>query len=249
MLFRQLSVAPCTPRCVNGRVLSVVDTLALCATSGGRLGTEFAGYRRRRVCAAVSIADMLLVLVTTVSEVHCANVSRLLFAHRFVVVSLLGTKHQTPVSKRTVNPTYNPKDATFDFPIYLSLADKLGVLELVVWDKDVLKKDYLGEAWIPLEDWFRDGNAFAFDDLNNKVCLLFVSITSGLPLPSSRTTARVSMPPVMSARCYALPVRVRVSERLVRSRMCHHSLRTGLGAPGSPRPYNSCCLVPGSQRR
>ncbi|TFK78063.1 C2-domain-containing protein [Polyporus arcularius HHB13444] len=87
----------------------------------------------------------------------------------FVVVSLLGTKHQTPVSKRTVNPTYNPKDATFDFPIYLSLADKLGVLELVVWDKDVLKKDYLGEAWIPLEDWFRDGNAFAFDDLNNKM--------------------------------------------------------------------------------
>ncbi|RPD72321.1 hypothetical protein L226DRAFT_537138 [Lentinus tigrinus ALCF2SS1-7] len=86
----------------------------------------------------------------------------------FVVVSLLGTKHQTPVSKRTVNPTYNPKDATFDFPIYLSLADKLGVVELVVWDKDMLKKDYLGEAWIPIEDWFRDGNAFAFDDMNNK---------------------------------------------------------------------------------
>ncbi|KAI0715741.1 phosphatidylserine decarboxylase-domain-containing protein, partial [Cerioporus squamosus] len=87
----------------------------------------------------------------------------------FVVVSLLGTKHQTPVSKRTVNPTYNPKDATFDFPIYLSLADKLGVVELVVWDKDMLKKDYLGEAWIPIEDWFRDGNAFAFDDLDNKL--------------------------------------------------------------------------------
>ncbi|RPD52671.1 C2-domain-containing protein [Lentinus tigrinus ALCF2SS1-6] len=89
----------------------------------------------------------------------------------FVVVSLLGTKHQTPVSKRTVNPTYNPKDPTFDFLIYLSLADKLGVVELVVWDKDMLKKDYLGEAWIPKEDWFRDGNAFAFDDMNNKVCL------------------------------------------------------------------------------
>ncbi|KAI0749177.1 phosphatidylserine decarboxylase-domain-containing protein [Daedaleopsis nitida] len=87
----------------------------------------------------------------------------------FVVVSLLGTKHQTPVSKRTVNPTYNPKDATFDFPIYLSLADRLGVVELVVWDKDMLKKDYLGEAWIPLEDWFRDGNAYAFEDPGNKM--------------------------------------------------------------------------------
>ena len=87
----------------------------------------------------------------------------------FVVVSLLGNKHQTPVAKRTVNPTYSPKDATFDFPIHLSLADKLGVVELVVWDKDMLKKDYLGEAWIPLEDWFRGGNAFAFEDPDNKV--------------------------------------------------------------------------------
>ncbi|OSC96707.1 hypothetical protein PYCCODRAFT_1472429 [Trametes coccinea BRFM310] len=87
----------------------------------------------------------------------------------FVVVSLLANRHQTPVSKRNVNPTYNPKDATFDFPIYLSLADKLGVVELVVWDKDMLKKDYLGETAIPLDDWFRDGSAFAFDDPNNKM--------------------------------------------------------------------------------
>ena len=94
----------------------------------------------------------------------------------FVVASLLGTKFQTPVAKRTLNPTYNPKDATFDFPIYLSLADKLGVVELVVWDKDMLKKDYLGEAWIPIEDWFRDGNAYAFDDPSNKVSLLSYAI-------------------------------------------------------------------------
>ena len=110
----------------------------------------------------------------------------------FVVVSLLGNKHQTPVAKRTVNPTYSPKDATFDFPIHLSLADKLGVVELVVWDKDMLKKDYLGEAWIPLEDWFRDGNAFAFEDMNNKVChyvrlaragflVLFRSLRASIP--------------------------------------------------------------------
>jgi hypothetical protein len=35
-----------------------------------------------------------------------------------------------------------------------SLADRLGVLELVVWDKDYLGKDYLGEADLPLDDWF-----------------------------------------------------------------------------------------------
>ena len=92
-----------------------------------------------------------------------------LLRRRFVVVSLLGNRHQTPVARRTLNPVYNPKDATFDFPIHLSLADKLGVLELIVWDKDVLKKDYLGEAWIPLDDWFRDGRAYAFDDMNNNV--------------------------------------------------------------------------------
>ena len=90
---------------------------------------------------------------------------------RFVVASLLGTKFQTPVAKKTLNPTYPPKDATFDFPIYLSLADKLGVVELVVWDKDMIKKDYLGEAWIPIEDWFRDGNSFSFNDPENKVSL------------------------------------------------------------------------------
>ena len=39
--------------------------------------------------------------------------------------SALNSRQQTPVAKRTVNPVYNPKDATFDFPIYLSLADQL----------------------------------------------------------------------------------------------------------------------------
>lgn len=94
----------------------------------------------------------------------------------FVVVNVLGTRHQTSVVKRTLNPVYNPKDATFDFPIYLSLADKLGVLELIIWDKDMLSKDYLGEVSIPLEDWFRDGNAYGFSDPDNKVCRLHFSI-------------------------------------------------------------------------
>ncbi|OCH86472.1 hypothetical protein OBBRIDRAFT_838129 [Obba rivulosa] len=86
----------------------------------------------------------------------------------FVVVQLLRNRYQTPVAKRTLNPDYHPRDATFDFPIHLSLADKLGGLELVIWDKDVLRKDYLGEVAIPLEDWFKNGNAFGFDDPANK---------------------------------------------------------------------------------
>jgi C2 domain len=94
----------------------------------------------------------------------------------YVVVSVLNNKHQTPVAKRTLNPTYT-KDATFDFPIYLSLADRLGVLELVVWDKDYLGKDYLGEAALPLDDWFtcfapdEKDRSFAFDDAGNTVSL------------------------------------------------------------------------------
>ena len=86
--------------------------------------------------------------------------------------------------KRTLNPVYNPKDATFDFPIYLSLADKLGVLELIIWDKDMLSKDYLGEVSIPLEDWFRDGNAYGFSDPDNKVCRLHSSLKCHDSTPS-----------------------------------------------------------------
>ena len=93
----------------------------------------------------------------------------------YVVVSVLNNKHQTPVAKRTLNPKYTPKDATFDFPIYLSLTDRLGALELVVWDKDYLGKDYLGEAALPLDHWFTSSvpeekdRAYAFDDAGNTV--------------------------------------------------------------------------------
>jgi phosphatidylserine decarboxylase len=47
------------------------------------------------------------------------------------------------------------------------LAEKLGVLELILWNKDLLMKDYLGEAALPLEDWFREGDngrRFAWED-------------------------------------------------------------------------------------
>ena len=90
---------------------------------------------------------------------------------RFIAVSLLSTCFQTPAIKRCTNPIYAPKDATFYFPIYLSLADKLSVVELVVWDKDMPMKKYLGEVALPLDDWFKgeEGSTLGFDDPANQV--------------------------------------------------------------------------------
>lgn len=104
---------------------------------------------------------------------------------RFVVVTLLNKRFQTPVVKKTLNPIFFPAESTFDIPIYLSVADKLGALEMVIWDKDMLKKDYLGEVALSLEDWFPQQShqadpkaasaAYGFDNVANKVCepLLF----------------------------------------------------------------------------
>ncbi|KAF8518218.1 phosphatidylserine decarboxylase-domain-containing protein [Gautieria morchelliformis] len=86
----------------------------------------------------------------------------------FVVVSFSRQRNQTPALKRTINPAWEPKDATFDFPIYLSLVGALGVLELVLWDKDTFKKEYLGEVALSLEDWFKDGTSVSFDDPRNE---------------------------------------------------------------------------------
>lgn len=117
----------------------------------------------------------------------------LLFAS-FVVVSLLNTRHQTSVSKRTSNPEY--KDAPFDFALYVSLADRLGALEIVVWDKDsVLRKEYLGEVALPLEDWFREESGFGFYDERNKVLpshlLLFRLILTLFAMVAALRNARI----------------------------------------------------------
>ena len=62
--------------------------------------------------------------------------------------------------------------ATFDFPIYLSLADRLGVVEPVVWDKDILKKDYLGEVAVLLDDWFDEREfGFACHSISTEACI------------------------------------------------------------------------------
>lgn len=117
----------------------------------------------------------------------------------FVVVSLLNTRYHTPVSKRTPNPEY--KDAIFDFALYLSLADRLGTLEIVVWDKDnVLRKEYLGEVALPLEDWFREECGFGFYDERNKVLQpvffhLFLPCSRSQPLSVALVSSRATTHP------------------------------------------------------
>ncbi|KAF7971904.1 hypothetical protein HWV62_19467 [Athelia sp. TMB] len=92
------------------------------------------------------------------------------FSDPFVVVSVLNTRFHTPVLKRTTSPNYVAATATFEFPLYMSLAHQYGSIELVVWDKDMLKKEYLGEAALALDDWFRDeaSGVFSFDDPANQ---------------------------------------------------------------------------------
>jgi phosphatidylserine decarboxylase len=93
---------------------------------------------------------------------------------------VLNKKFTTPVSKRTIDPVYAPEDSTFDFLIHLSLADRLGVVEFVVWDKQTLTKEYLGEVSVPLEHWFSNKNkdgkdkekTYGFDQPGNEACIL-----------------------------------------------------------------------------
>lgn len=94
-----------------------------------------------------------------------------------MVVSFSHQRSQTPTVKRTLNPAWDAKDATFDFPIYFSLVGALGVLELVVWDKDTFKKDYLGEVSLSLEDWFKDGVSASFEDPKNEVSTSTYEVT------------------------------------------------------------------------
>jgi len=85
---------------------------------------------------------------------------------------LLQKRFQTPAINATLDPVYEPASATFEFPVFSSLAECLGALELVVWDKNLLlKKEYLGEIALSIEEWF-PGTALAFDDPGNKVCTL-----------------------------------------------------------------------------
>ena len=110
-----------------------------------------------------------------------------LILHSFVVVSLLGNEFRTPVCKRNLNPVYAPKDATFDFPIFMEQVDGLDILNLkfVVWDQDFMGKDFLGKNSLSVNEWFKD-TAFAFDDPRNQVCPVPIEIRFGISQPLSQ---------------------------------------------------------------
>ena len=96
------------------------------------------------------------------------NTRRLIRSPSYVVVSLLRKREKTPYIKATLDPVYPPKDATFEFPVFLSLAETMGALELVVWDKDMFGSDYLGEVALPIQNWFQSQPTL-FDDPANEV--------------------------------------------------------------------------------
>ncbi|OWZ75979.1 phosphatidylserine decarboxylase [Cryptococcus neoformans Bt85] len=76
------------------------------------------------------------------------------------------TRYTTPVIKKTLDPVFPADTCTFDFPLYLSLAGVVGGrgLEGVLWDKDLMRKEYMGEIAIPVDKWFPDGQAHLWHD-------------------------------------------------------------------------------------
>ncbi|KAF7299266.1 Phosphatidylserine decarboxylase proenzyme 2 [Mycena indigotica] len=117
----------------------------------------------------------------------------------YVIVTLQRTRQHTSVAKKTLNPVF--KDATWDFPIYLSTADTLGALELVLWDKDVIRKDYLGEACLPVDNWF-DTRPKSWDDPGNvPFTVPLVSTRLGTPAQGTiRLRVGFVAPPPPTAR-------------------------------------------------
>ena len=117
---------------------------------------------------------------------------RLIPSFSYVAVSLLRKREQTPRIKATLNPEYPPKDATFEFPIFLSLAETMGALELIVWNKNkMIGRNYLGEVALPIQDWFQ-GQPILFDDPKNEVgqdtvdaSLVTVTYAAYLVIPSA----------------------------------------------------------------
>lgn len=104
----------------------------------------FGGARQERhqrpVSALPTITALFLVRALGLSYFPCSDDGRatvelrltVFVRLRFVVVSLAKNRFNTPHVKKSLNPTYDPKDATFDIPIYQSIADVSGVVELLM---------------------------------------------------------------------------------------------------------------------
>ncbi|KAG6812726.1 hypothetical protein H0H92_000943 [Tricholoma furcatifolium] len=127
------------------------------------------------ISPSASEAPLVLLRIQILGCSNLAAKDRSGSSDPFVVVSISGlgasARHQTPVVKRTLNPTYAPREATWEVPIYVSQVIRgpgVGALEVVVWDRDMVGKDYLGEAAIPLASWFEGTRGVGWDEPGNK---------------------------------------------------------------------------------
>jgi phosphatidylserine decarboxylase len=70
---------------------------------------------------------------------------------QYLALTLGDARETTPSISRTLNPEWNQ---TLELPI---TGPQSILLEVVCWDKDRFKKDYMGEFDIPVDDIFENG--------------------------------------------------------------------------------------------
>ncbi|KAK1236397.1 hypothetical protein PQX77_000337 [Marasmius sp. AFHP31] len=126
-----------------------------------------------------------------VQVVGCSNLfteSNRGLSDPFVAVTLGQTQTvKTPVARKTLNPVYDPKDTTFNFPI---VGKTIEALKFVVWDKDWPRKDCLGEATVDFEDWFQSGDSQKSRPFAWSVAETQESFSIPLTSTKSRTTSQ-----------------------------------------------------------
>ncbi|KAK1236399.1 phosphatidylserine decarboxylase [Marasmius sp. AFHP31] len=109
--------------------------------------------KKQNSLSAIGPSGALVVQVVECSNLPPGDWSGL--SDPFVQVHLGQTTFKTPFICKTLSPVYDPKDATFTFPIG---DEPVGNLTFVAWDKDWYGQDHLGEAVLQVKDWFGSGD-------------------------------------------------------------------------------------------
>ncbi|KAG9039329.1 hypothetical protein FS837_000991 [Tulasnella sp. UAMH 9824] len=112
----------------------------------------------------------------------------------YVIVKLNGERHRTAVVEQSLDPQYPADMATFDFWIYRSNLRDLGHLKFVVWDEDPIRDDYIGEAVIPPDGWFKhDEPSPAFEFHNPLNTPFSINITSSRTFTPAQGTIQLKI--------------------------------------------------------
>ncbi|CAO3616193.1 unnamed protein product [Cunninghamella blakesleeana] len=80
------------------------------------------------------------------------------FSDPYAVIRINGKKYTTGVVKQNLNPTWN-----FEFDISLSHNKIPNLINITVWDKDMIGRDFLGEVSIPFKNIFDRNNGGSID--------------------------------------------------------------------------------------